>query len=253
MNFDPIEIKAKNKVSVGDKILIEDRVSIVISCTRQHIILDNNSTYPTKLFNKWIRIARQIKERKQQADERLKKIDKVFQDLIIMRKEAKVIYDEKWRRKALNYMGIDTMLRKYIVITGVGATIKFYMSPTHKADVKDLENSYKSLHGTAYKAFAWGYYIRHENNVALIGMQSYLGRNTSNARKEFAVTCINNERTPGCNKLNAKLYIDMNHFMISPRVIPEESKLLSSPAEPTKVVISKSVIEEEIEDDSFPF
>lgn len=250
--FEPIETIARNKVSVGDKILIEDRVSIVISCTKQHITMDNKSTYPTKLFNKWMRITKQIKERKQQADERLQKMDKVFQDLIILRKEAKVIYDEKWRRKALNYMGINTELRKYIVLTGVGATIKFYMSPTHKATVKDLENSYKSLHGLAYRAFAWGYYIRHEQDVALIGMHPYLDRNLSNARKDFAIKCINMERTQAGKILNARLYIDMNHFMISPRVIQEEPKLLSSPTAPTEDTIYKAEVEEET-DDSFPF
>ena len=228
MNFDPIDTKAKNKVSLNDTILIEERIATVKKLTKEFITMDDNTMYPTKLFNKWIRLARQIKERRLQADERFYKADKIFEDLIILRKEAKIIYDEKWRRKAMQYMGINTTLRKYILLSGGGSTIKFYMSRTHKADAKDLEKSYKSLHGIGYKAFAWGYYIKHEQNIALIGMQPYLNRNLSDARKEFALVCINRETTDEGQSIYAKLYSDMKEFMISERVVQEDTKLLSS-------------------------
>jgi hypothetical protein len=149
---------------------------------------------------------------------------------MIMRKEAKAIYDEKYRQPAINRMGNDTVLRKYIVLTGVGTTVRFYFSPTDKADAEDMELSYKSLHGTAYSAFAWGYYIQHGSDIALIGMNSYKDRNLSEKRQAFALDCLSKE-TIDNTRVNVRLYKSMFNMF---NVQDKERELLSSPQESPK-------------------
>lgn len=141
-----------------------------------------------------------------------------------MRKETKAEYDKKYREPAINRMGIDTTLKLYIVLTGVADTIKFYFSPTFKADIEDLEASYKSLHGVKYSAFAWGYYIQHGSHIALIGMHQYKDRNLSDKRKAFAMQCLSKE-TVNDYRVIPHLYANMFDLF--------KAHVLSSPSEST--------------------
>lgn len=225
MNFDPLTTMAKNKAGVGDTFLIENRISTVTGIGTV-IKFDDGTEYPSKLFNKWMRIARQIKERRFQSDDRFYRANIALDDAIIMRKEAKLIYKEKYKLKPIDYSGTSTELRTYIVLTGHGRTIKFYFSPTLKADAADLERSYKSLHGTNYVAFAYGNYIRSEDNIALIGMNQYRDRNLSDARKAFAMICLKNQVIDKL-KLTVTVYDDMQHLITGKRKAVDQ--LLSSP------------------------
>lgn len=229
--FEPITTLAKNKVSVGDEFLINNKKQIVCQITNQFIYLDNGKQYIKKMFNEWLRISRAIKIRDEQSNNKNLTSRNREIETIIMRKEAKAIYDEKYRQSAINHMGADTTLKRYIVLTGVGTTIKFYFSPTFKTDFLDLETSYKSLHGVKYVAFACGYYIQHDNNIALIGMQSFLNRNLSDKRKAFALNCLDKEclenKTPVIN-----LYNSINDLLQqNPQ---EKNELLSSPKKSTE-------------------
>jgi hypothetical protein len=225
MNFDALTTKAKNKACVGDTFLIENRISTVTGIGTV-IKFDDGTEYPEKLFNKWMRIARQIKERRFQSDERFHKANVALDDAIIMRKEAKAIYKEKYKLKPIDYSGTCTELRTYIVLTGHGQTIKFYFSPTLKADATDLERSYKSLHGTNYTAFAYGNYIRSGENIALIGMNQYMGRNLSDARRAFAMLCLHKQVIDKLN-LTVNVYEDMQHLITGQK--KKADQLLSSP------------------------
>ena len=180
--FELVKTLSKNKATIGDVFVIEGAERTVTNITTQYVYLDNKKYFLKKMFNTWMRIAKAVATRDEQSNNKNLASRHREIDTMIMRKEAKAIYDEKYRQPAINRIGNDTVLRKYIVLTGVGTTIKFYFSPTNKADAEDMELSYKSLHGTAYSAFAWGYYIQESGSIALIGMHSYKERNLSEKR-----------------------------------------------------------------------
>jgi hypothetical protein len=215
---------SKNKANVGDKFKLDSGNREVVKITNRYVYLDNNNYYPVKMFNNWMRIALEIQKRDENSLIKKMKMDHLEKEIRIMRKEVKADYDAKYRQPAVNRMGVDTSLKLYIVLTGVGQTVKFYFSPTSKADIEDLELSYKSLHGTAYSAFAWGYYIQHANNIALIGMYQFQDRNLSAKRIAFSLACLNKETINNC-RVNVRLYSDMFNMF---NVHEQESKLLSS-------------------------
>lgn len=221
---------SKNKANVGDKFKLDSGNREVVKITNRYVYLDNNNYYPVKMFNNWMRIALEIQKRDENSLIKKMKMDHLEKEIRIMRKEVKTEYDAKYRQPAVNRMGVDTSLKLYIVLTGVGQTVKFYFSPTSKADIEDLELSYKSLHGTAYSAFAWGYYIQHRNNIALIGMHPFQDRNLSAKRIAFSLACLNKETINNC-KVNVRLYSDMFTMF---KTIDEEYKLLSSESASTK-------------------
>jgi hypothetical protein len=261
MKFEIIYSLSKNKASVGDKYKMEDGNRVVTKITKQYVYLDNNNYFPVKLFSTWMRISLDIQKRDEQSLIKKMKIDHRERESMIMRKEAKKEYDEKYRQPAINRMGIDTTLKMYIALTGVGKTIKFYFSPTTKADIKDLELSYKSLHGTAYSAIAWGYYIQHRHNIALIGMNQFQDRNLSDKRKAFALASLSKE-TIDKYKMNIRLYNDMFDMF---NVLEDERKLLSSDSAPKESKhwsglsgdIATSMLDQGLDqmlrDDDYPF
>ena len=210
--FQPVKTLTKNKASIGDKFIIEGGERTVARITSQYVYLDNGKYFIKKMFNAWMRIASAVEKRDEQSLIRSKKIDYMMQETSIMRKEAKAIYDEKYRQPAVNRIGEDTSLKLYIVLTGVGNTTKFYFSPTFKATPEDMELSYKSLHGTKYTAFAWGYYIQHQGVIALIGMHSYKERNLSEKRINFALTCLRNDSVNEY-QVQVKLYKSMSELL----------------------------------------
>lgn len=262
--FKVIQSLSKNKATVGDKFMIEAYERTVTKITSTYVTLDNGKFYPRRMFNHWMRIAKVVETRDEQSNNKNLASRHREIESMIMRKEAKAIYDEKYRTPAINRMGNDTVLRKYIVLTGVGTTIKFYFSPTDKADAEDMELSYKSLHGTAYSAFAWGYYIQHRSEIALLGMNSYKERNLSEKRQAFALECLSKE-TIDNTRVNVRLYDDMFNMF---NVHDKERKLLSSPQESPKPTEQKhwsglngeiaqdicdQGLDQMIEDDGFPF
>jgi hypothetical protein len=231
MKFEIIYSLSKNKANVGDKYKIDDGNREVTKITKRYVYLDNKNYFPVKMFNTWMRISLDMQTRDENSLVRKMKIKHREREIAIMRKEVKAEYDEKWRTKGVNHLGRNTQLLPYIVLTGVGDTVKFYFSPTTKSDFEDLELSYKSLHGVAYKAFAYGHYIKHYNNYALIGMYPFNNSNLSDKRKRFAMYCINKEQEelPDGNKIkvNAMLYADMVKLF-------KDSELLSSESESSK-------------------
>lgn len=264
--FEPIKTLSKNKANIGDVFMIESAERTVVNITTQYVYLDNNKYYMKKMFNQWMRIANAVRTRDHQSE--MKNLASRHREIesMIMRKESKAIYDEKYRQPAINRMGIDTTLKLYIVLTGVAETIKFYFSPTTKADIEDLEKSYKSLHGTKYSAFAWGYYIQHGSHIALIGMHQFMDRNLSDKRKAFAMQCLAKE-TINDYRVIPHLYANM--FDLLKAQTPVE-KLLSSPQEqPIKPEaeqkhwsgmngdiaqdICDQGLDQMIDDDGFPF
>jgi hypothetical protein len=228
--FEPVKTLSKNKATIGDIFIIEGTERTVTNVTTQYVYLDNKKYYIKKMFNSWMRIAKTVATRDMQSEMKNLASKHRETETMIMRKEAKAIYDEKYRQPAINRMGVDTSLKMYIVLTGVADTIKFYFSPTFKSDAEDLELSYKSLHGTKYSAFAWGYYIQYGSDIALIGMNSYKERNVSDKRKDFAMNCLNKEVINN-TKVNARLYNSMFNMF---NVQDKERKLLSSPQESPK-------------------
>jgi hypothetical protein len=264
--FKPMITRSKNKASVGDTFMIEAYERTVTKITAQYVYLSNGKHYARTMFNSWMRIAKVVTIRDEQSNMKNLASKHRETETMIMRKEAKAIYDEKYRQPAINRMGVDTSLKMYIVLTGVADTIKFYFSPTFKSDAEDLELSYKSLHGTKYSAFAWGYYIQHDSDIALIGMHSFKDRNVSEKRVAFAMSVLNKESINNC-KVNARLYTSMFNMF---NVQDKESKLLSSPQEqPIKPEaeqkhwsgmngeiaqdICDQGLDQMIEDDGFPF
>jgi hypothetical protein len=225
--FEPVKTLSKNKATIGDVFIIEGAERTVTNVTTQYVYLDNKKYYMKKMFNSWIRIAKAVRTRDHQSE--MKNLASRHREVesMIMRKEAKTIYDEKYRNPAINHMGIDTNLKKYIVLTGVGSTVKFYLSPTSKADADDLELSYQSLHGVAYKAFAWGYYIKHEGCIALIGMYSHKERNLSEKRIQFAIQCLEKETIDNW-QMHVRLYPSLINLFNSNPPPTETVKLLSS-------------------------
>lgn len=221
---------SKNKANVGDKFKLDSGNREVVKITNRYVHLDNNKYYPVKMFNNWMRIALEIQKRDENSLIKKMKMDHLEQEIRIMRKEVKADYDAKYRQPGINRMGVNTSMKMYIVLTGVGDTVKFYFSPTFKADAEDLELSYKSLHGTKYIAFAYGYYIQHENNIALIGMHPFKDRNLSEKRQAFALKCLSKETINKC-KVNVRLYKDMFDMF---NVQDIESQLLSSTQEKPK-------------------
>lgn len=257
---------SKNKANVGDKFKLDSGNREVVKITNRYVYLDNNNYYPVKMFNNWMRIALDIQKRDENSLIKKMKMDHLEKEIKIMRKEVKAEYDAKYRQPAINRMGTDTTLKLYIALTGVGKTIKFYFSPTSKADIEDLELSYKSLHGTAYSAIAWGYYIQHKNNIALIGINQFQNRNLSPKRVAFALACLSQEHINN-KKVNVRMYSDMFTMF---KTIDEEYKLLSSlkvepKSEPKETKhwsglsgdIATSMLDQAIDnmlaDDDFPF
>ena len=265
--FKVIESLSKNKATVGDKFMIEAYERTVTKITSKYVTLDNGKYYPRRLFNQWMRIAKIVDTRDTQSVMKNLASKHRETETMIMRKEAKVEYDAKYRQPAINRIGPDTMLKLYIVLTGVGNTTKFYFAPTFKADAEDLELSYQSLHGVGYKAFAWGYYIQHANDIALIGMHSFKDRNLSDKRKEFALHNLSKEFI-GNSKINVRLYRDMFDMF---NVQDKERKLLSSDSAPEPSIntepkhwsglsgdIATSMLDQAIDnmcqdDDDYPF
>ena len=228
--FKVIKSLSKNKATIGDTFMIETYERTITKITSLYVTLDNGKYYPKKMFNHWMRIARVVDTRDTQSV--MKNLASKHREIetMIMRKEAKVKYDAKYRQPGINRMGVDTSMKMYIVLTGVGDTVKFYFSPTFKADAEDMELSYKSLHGTKYSAFAYGYYIQYKNNIALIGMHQFQDRNLSEKRQAFALKCLSKE-TIDTYKVNVRLYKDMFDMF---NVQDKERKLLSSPKEKPK-------------------
>lgn len=262
--FEPIKTLSKNKANIGDVFMIESAERTVVNVTTQYVYLDNNKYYMKKMFNQWMRIANAVKTRDHQSE--MKNLSSRHREIEtkIMRKETKAEYDKKYREPAINRMGIDTTLKLYIVLTGVADTIKFYFSPTFKADAEDLEASYKSLHGVKYSAFAWGYYIQHGSYIALIGMHQYKDRNLSDKRKAFAMQCLSKETV---NDYRAIPHLYANMFDLFKAHVQEE-QLLSSPSESTAPTekrhwsglngdIAQDMVDQGlsqmIDDDGFPF
>lgn len=225
--FEPVKTLSKNKASVGDVFIIEGAERTVVNVTTQYVYLDNNKYFMKKMFNTWMRIATAVRTRDMQSE--MKNLSSKHREIetMIMRKEAKTIYDEKYRQPAVNHIESNTTLNKYIVLTGVGNTVKFYLSPSSKADAEDLELSYQSLHGVAYKAFAWGYYIKHSGCIALIGMHSYKERNLSEKRIQFAIKCLEQE-TIDNYKMHVRLYPSLLNLFHSNPPAKETVQLLSS-------------------------
>jgi hypothetical protein len=132
--FEPVKTLSKNKASVDDQFIVDGAPRTVTKITAKYVYLDNNKYYMKKMFNSWMRIAKAVATRDMQSEMKNLASKHRETESMIMRKEAKVIYDEKYRKPAINRMGTDTVLRKYIVLTGVGTTVRFYFSPTDKAD-----------------------------------------------------------------------------------------------------------------------
>jgi len=225
--FEPVKTLSKNKASVDDQFIVDGAPRTVTKITAKYVYLDNNKYYMKKMFNSWMRIAKAVATRDMQSEMKNLASKHRERESMIMRKEAKAIYDEKYRTPAVNHMGVDTTLKLYIVLTGVGNTVKFYFSPTNKADIDDLELSYQSLHGVAYKAFAWGYYIKHSGSIALIGMYSHKERNLSEKRIQFAIKCLAEETVDNV-KQHVKLYPSMLNLFHSNPPPAETVQLLSS-------------------------
>lgn len=229
--FEPIKTLSKNKAGIGDVFIIEGAERTVINITTQYVYLDNGKYYMKKMFNQWMRIASAVRTRDHQSE--MKNLSSRHREIEtkIMRKETKAEYDEKYREPAINRMGIDTTLKLYIVLTGVAETIKFYFSPTTKADIEDLEKSYKSLHGVKYSAFAWGYYIQHGSYIALIGMHQYMDRNLSDKRKAFAMQCLKQET--------------VNEYRVIPHLYANMSDLFNAHVEPKQLLSSTTATPKE--------
>lgn len=221
---------SKNKTNIGDKFIIDGGNREVKKITKQYIHMDNGNYYPRNMFNRWMRIAQEIEKRDEQSVIRSEKTKHIEREAMIMRKEAKKIYDENYREPGINRMGNDTNLKLFIVLTGVGNTIKFYFSPTSKATPEELEMSYQSLHGVKYKAFSWGYYIQMNNVIALLGMYSYKEKNLSAKRIDLAMVHLNKEKING-ERVQAKLYPSLLNLLHSHPAPVNTSQLLSSPSE----------------------
>jgi hypothetical protein len=225
--FEPVKTLSKNKASVDDQFIVDGAPRTVTKITAKYVYLDNNKYYMKKMFNSWMRIAKAVATRDEQSELKNLASKHRERESMIMRKEAKAIYDEKYREPAINRIGSDTILKKYIILTGVGNTVKFYFSPTTKADADDLELSYQSLHGTAYKAFGWGYYIQHSGCIALIGMYPHKERNLSEKRIQFAIKCLEDE-TIDNYKMHVRLYPSLLNLFHSNPPPTETVQLLSS-------------------------
>ena len=218
---------SRNKASVGDIVVVDNVTCTVIEVTKQYVHLTNGKQYPKKMFNTWIRLGNHLKTQQKAAETIRGNAKKYLEDIKIMRKEAKAEYDAKYRQPSQSYYGKDTTLLPYIILTGVGETVKFYFSPTVKADEEDLEKSYQSLHGVGYKAFAHGFYIRQDENIALIGINSYKGRNNSEKRIMFALKCLQNTQVNG-KKVNAGLYKNLGQLLNFNKMSKINAELLSS-------------------------
>ena len=242
MYFKIVSSLSKNKANVGDKFVIENGHRTVIEVTNKYVILDNKREYPVRWFNQWMRIssdmslresnsikkskAVHLKEKELDNKLRFKKDDIAKQKalLTLYLKEAKAVYDEKYRQPEMDRMGSDSTLKRYVCLTG-GKEIRFYFSPTFKADVEDLELSYRSLHGPEFKVFAHGYYIQHGIHIALIGMSPYRNASLSVKRINYAMFCLNKCMIGGMPVV-AKLYENMHQFFNEHDAV--DSKLLSS-------------------------
>jgi hypothetical protein len=218
---------SRNKASVGDIVVVDTVTCTVIEITKQYVHLTNGKQYPKKMFNSWIRLANHVKSQQKAAETIRTNAKKYLEDIKIMRKEAKAEYDAKYRQPSQSYYGQDTTLLPYIILTGVGETVKFYFSSTKKADPEDLEKSYQSLHGVGYKAFAHGFYIRENENIALIGINSFKGRNNSEKRIMFALKCLKNMAIDG-KPFNVGLYKNLGQLLNFNKMSSENAKLLSS-------------------------
>jgi hypothetical protein len=224
--FQLIKTLSKNKASVGDVFIIEGNERTVARITAQDVYMSNGTQYNKKMFNHWMRIDKAVELRDTQSKKYKEKIDQIYEEVTITRKEAKRIYDEKYRQPAINRVNDNERLKTYIVLTGVGNTVKWYFSPTFKADADDLELSYKSLHGTKYCAFAYGFYIQYNNDIALIGMHSYKERNLSDKRKAFALECLKQTQING-HGIRVALYQNMAQIFDG-ELLDMKSRLLSS-------------------------
>lgn len=225
--FQLVKTLSKNKATVGDVFIIEGNERTVAKITTTDIHMTNGTQYNKKMFNHWMRVDKLVEQRDEQSKKYKEKIDQIYEEVTITRKEAKRIYDEKYRQPAINRVNSNECLKTYIVLTGTGATVKWYFSPTFKADAEDLELSYKSLHGTKYCAFAYGQYIQHGNNIAIVGINSYKDRNLSDKRKAFAFECLKQTEING-EKIHAIIYKSLDE-LFSGELLDIKSKLLSSP------------------------
>ena len=224
--FQLVKTLSKNKATIGDVFIIEGNERTVTNVTTQYVYLDNNKYFLKKMFNTWMRIAKAVETRDEQSNNKNLASRHREVESMIMRKEAKAIYDEKYRTPAVNRVNKNECLKTYIVLTGVGSTVKWYFSPTFKADAEDLELSYKSLHGTKYSAFAYGFYIQYNNDIALIGMHSYKERNLSDKRKAFALECLKQTEI-NSHKIRVALYQNMAQIFDG-ELLDMKSRLLSS-------------------------
>jgi len=224
--FEPITTLSKNKASVGDTIRIDNVIRTITEVTKDTVHTSNKKQYPRLMFNEWLRIANAIKTSKASIDAQMYNTSDTM--LIITRK-AEAAYNKKWAKPAHNKPGRNTTTLPYIVLTD-GKSIKFYLTPTTKANAYDLEMSFKSLHGTKFYAFAQGEYIKYQQQIILIGMHSFKDRNLSDKRKAFAVKSFKNDMKND-NYPIPQYYESMQDLFDVPVVVPEQ-KLLSSTSEP---------------------
>lgn len=187
-----IKTLAKNTANVGDEFIIEEGHCRVVKITKDYVYFSNKKKYPRILFNKIMRITAHTERKHKDADKTLKYLLEKKREIRILKKEAKAIYDEN-RQPGINRLEGFITLPSYIMLTSGGKTIKTYLSPNIHATPEELELSYQSLHGVSYKAFAHGHYIRQENKILLIGKNSFAGRNISDARINFGVSCLKKE------------------------------------------------------------
>jgi len=230
--FEPINTLSKNKASVGDTFLVDNVERTVTQVTGHMVVLSNKKEYPKQLFNNWMRISRAIKEQRYATDELRHKVHAIEEDLIIMHRQAEEAYQKRWAKPAKHNSGGNTSTLPYIVLTD-SKDIFFYLSPTTKATLNDLEISFKSQHGTQFYAFAYGAFIEYQHHVILIGMQSYKDRNLSKKRKNYALNCFKKHMKLS-NMPTPRFYESMQEFfqMEEDKVTEVEPKLLSSEEPP---------------------
>lgn len=224
--FEPITTLSKNKASVGDTIRIDNVIRTITQVTSDTVHTSNKKQYPRLMFNEWVRISKAIKTSKASIDAQ---VYNASDTMLIITRKAEEAYNKKWAKPVNNKPGRNTTTLPYIVLTD-GKAIKLYLTPSTKANAYDLEMSFKSLHGTKYYAFAQGEYIKHEQQIILIGMHSFRDRNLSDKRKSFAIKSFKSEM----QKANFPIpqYCESLQDLFAIPVVAPEQKLLSSTSEP---------------------
>ena len=205
MIFETIKQQAKNKVTVGDEFTIEGGHRTVTKITTQYVYLDNGRYYIKKHFNSWVRIDNAIKIN-QESSLRVKN------DLVLLKKEAHIEYNKKYKQTPKDYFTNNTLHKFVIMALNINTDNKppqFYFSPTLRADYTDLIASYKSLHGIGYHPIGQGEYIMQNNNLILIGLMPYNDnpKLMSEKRKHFCMIKLLQESQ--CNLYTVDSYDEL--------------------------------------------